>query len=183
MADEVVVEAPVAVVDPSVVEAPVDIAEQPLVEGAPGSSLPSEWITDSGDTVIPAESVKAWVAAQRAKTIDSHEVSVGWTAQQGGIPSEPEAVPGTVVTYAELPYKASLEAAGVDVEQYHAGLDPAVVADDAERDAVRGVGTVPAGVPVVVGVDPVSDATPVVFVVPETAPGEAPAVVPVEVSP
>jgi len=149
MADEVVVEAPVAIE-----EAPVVV--QPAA--------------DPADLEEP-------VVKTGAKTIDSHEVSVGWTAQQGGIPSEPEPVPGTVVTYAELPYEASLVAAGIDVEQYHANLDPAVVADEAERDAVRGVGTVPTGVPVAVPED-----APAVFVVPEVAPGDAPVVVP-EVAP
>jgi len=120
MADEVVVEAPVAVP-----EAPVVV--QPAVSTA---------------------DIEEPVVKTGAKTIDSHEASVGWTAQQGDAPSEPEPVPGNVVTYAELPYKASLVAAGVDLDQYHAGL--VVVADDAERDSVQGVGTVPDGVPEVV---------------------------------
>jgi hypothetical protein len=123
MADEVVVEAPVAVE-----EAPVVV--QPAV--------------------APAD-IEEPVVKTGAKTIDSHEASVGWTVQQGDAPSEPESVPGNVVTYAELPYKASLVAAGVDLDQYHAGL--VVVADDAERDAVQGVGTAPDGVPEVAADD------------------------------
>ena len=94
--------------------------------------------------VDPAD-VEEAVALAGVKTIDSHEASIGWTAQQGVIPSEPDPVPGNVVTYAELPYKASLEAAGVDLDQFHASL--VVVADDAERDAVQGVGSVPDDVP------------------------------------
>jgi hypothetical protein len=112
----------------------------------PTPELPEGWDhvpgTDPTDTVISAESVAAWVAANTPTqaTIDAHEVSVGWTAQSSaGIPLEPEGVPGTVVTVAELPSKFSLVATGVDLDQYFANLHPAVAADDAERDAIRGV--------------------------------------------
>ena len=88
--------------------------------------------------VDPAD-IEEPVVITGAKTIDSHEVSVGWTAQQGDVPSEPEPIVGTVVTVAELPSKESLVAAGVDLDQFFIGLNPAIVADDEERDVVRGV--------------------------------------------
>jgi len=115
--------------DVVVEEAPVVVEESPVVVQP---------------AVYPAD-VEEPVVKTGAKTIDAHEASIGWTAQHGDIPPEPEPRPGNVVTYAELPYKASLVASGVDLDQYHAGL--VVVADDAERDSVQGVGTVPAGVP------------------------------------
>lgn len=71
----------------------------------------------------------------KVKTIDSHEASVGWTIQQGGKPADPQGVPGSVVTAAELPDKASLEAAGVDLDQYFGTL--VIAADEDEKAAIR----------------------------------------------
>jgi len=104
--------------DETVEEAPVAVEEAPPVVAA---------------------TIEEPVVKTGAKTIDAHEVSIGWTAQQGAAPTEAEAVPGTVVTVAELPDKDSLVAAGVDLDQYFIGLHAAVVADDDERDVVRGV--------------------------------------------
>ena len=88
--------------------------------------------------VDPAD-IEEPIALAGVKTIDAHEVSIGWTVQQGDAPFEPVAVVGTVVTAAELPDKASLVAAGVDLDQFFSGLNAAIVADDEERDVVRGV--------------------------------------------
>lgn len=156
MADEVVVEAPVAVPEAPLVEAPqpdpaVDV--QPDVV-APIAGQPAEETAPRYDQLVQ-------------KSVDAHEVSVGWTAQQGDVPPEPEPVPGNVVTYAELPYKASLVAAGVDVDQYLAGV--VVAANDDERDAIQGVGTVPDGVPEVAANDAERDSVRGVGTVPEVA--------------
>jgi len=85
--------------------------------------------------VDPAD-IEEDVPLAGVKTIDSNEASVGWTVQQGGGSPAPEAVPGNVVTVAELPDRDSLAAAGVDVDQFFSGL--VVAADAAERDVIRG---------------------------------------------
>lgn len=59
----------------------------------------------------------------------------GWTSQQGPAPQGPEAIPGNVVTYDELPYKESLVASGVNLDQYLANV--VVAADEDERVAIR----------------------------------------------
>jgi len=89
--------------------------------------------------VVDPADIEADIPLAGVKTIDSHEVSIGWTAQQGDVPAEPYSVPGTVVTVAELPDHDSMIAAGVDLDQYYIGLHAAVAADDAERDVIRGV--------------------------------------------
>ena len=139
MADEVVVEAPVAVPEAPVVAQPavaVPEAQPAVVQPAVDQSA-----VNPANAEVPAPRYDRLVQ----KSVDAHEASAGWTCQQGDVPPEPEPVPGNVVTYAELPYKSSLVAAGVDVDQYRAGL--VVAADDDERDAIQGVGTVPEGVP------------------------------------
>ncbi len=56
----------------------------------------------------------------------------GWSAQQGVAPQAPEAVPGNVVTVAELPYESSLKEQGINPAQYQAGL---YIADGPDQKA------------------------------------------------
>lgn len=115
--------------DDVVEEAPVAVEEDPAVEEAPAVVL--------GDADLHLAVIEEAVVKTGAKTADSQEASYGWTAQQGDAPAEKFSPPGTVVTVAELPDKASLVEAGVDVDQFFSGLQDVVVADDAEREAVR----------------------------------------------
>lgn len=66
---------------------------------------------------------------------DDKDYIKGWTVQQGAAPEAPEEVPGNVVLPEELPYQVALLQAGIDPDQYHAGL--VVAADDEERRAMR----------------------------------------------
>ncbi len=114
-------------------------SKAPLTKGPTMTEVVAEAPVAVQPVVDPAVLEEA-VPLAGVKTIDSHEASIGWTAQSGvSIPLELEAVPGTVVTVAELPSKDSLEAAGVDLDQYFASLHAAVAADGVERDAIRGV--------------------------------------------
>lgn len=67
---------------------------------------------------------------------DDKDYIKGWTIQQGPEPDAPESIPGNVVTYDELPYRESLRAAGIDEDQYLAGLVIAV--DEEEKRAILG---------------------------------------------
>jgi hypothetical protein len=131
-----------------VAEAP---APEPQPVDASGQPIPTPEPTDAPEVtpqpapaavqpVVDPAVLEEAVPLAGVKTIDAHEASIGWTAQHDvAIPLEPEAMPGTVVTVAELPSKDSLVNAGVDLDQYFSGLHAAVAADDAERDAIRGV--------------------------------------------